>query len=179
MLKRTGDPFKVPVPEPGKNARNSPSGTGGDNTLNRSLETLSLVAGRATVRIGAIGQTPADQRFPDATLDSANRFALASPQSYANAMAISGPDDGLQQFFTHEENFMPDPLMILPSKNYRQIRLVRVPEDTEQHEIYRHATGVIAEIEEQNPDCTGDEILEALEEHGFASVEFILGPELD
>ena len=74
---------------------------------------------------------------------------------------------------------MAETLMILPSKDYQRIRLLRIPEDTEKHEVFRHATGVIAAVEEQNPDCTGDEILDALEQRGFSSVEFILGPELD
>ena len=74
---------------------------------------------------------------------------------------------------------MSHTLMILPSKDYQRIRLVRIPEDTEQHEVFRHATGVIAAVEEENPGCTGDEILDALEERGFSAVEFILGPELD
>ncbi len=74
---------------------------------------------------------------------------------------------------------MSDTLMILPSRDYQRIRLLRIPEDTEKHEVFRHATGVIAAVEEQNPDCTGEDILDALEQRGFSVVDFILGPELD
>ena len=73
---------------------------------------------------------------------------------------------------------MADKLMILPSKDSEKIRLVRIPEDFEEHEVYRHATGVIASVEEQIPDYEWEDILEALEEHGFSEVDFILGPEL-
>ncbi len=73
---------------------------------------------------------------------------------------------------------MPDKLMILPSKHPEKIRLVKIPDDYEEHEVYRRATGVIASIEEQIPDYDWDDILEELEEHGFTEVKFILGPEL-
>ena len=68
--------------------------------------------------------------------------------------------------------------MILPSKHADKIRLVKIPEDYEEHEVYRLATGLIAGIEAQVPDYDWDDILEALEEKGFAEVEFILGPEV-
>lgn len=73
---------------------------------------------------------------------------------------------------------MSDKLMILPSKVSDKIRLVRIPDDYEEHEIYRRATGIIAGVEEKIPDYDWDDILEALEENGFNEVEFILGPEL-
>ena len=73
---------------------------------------------------------------------------------------------------------MSDKLMILPSKVSDKIRLVRIPDDYEEHEIYRRATGIIASVEEKIPDYDWDDILEALEENGFNEVEFILGPEL-
>jgi hypothetical protein len=73
---------------------------------------------------------------------------------------------------------MSDTLMILPAGSTEDIRLVRVPDDFESHEAYRHVTGIIAMTEEQNPDCDQDDILAALEDHGFESVEFILGPNL-
>ena len=68
--------------------------------------------------------------------------------------------------------------MVLPSKNSEKIRVISVPADYEEHEVYRHVTGVIASIEEQIPDYDWDDILESLEEHGFSEVDFILGPEL-
>ena len=73
---------------------------------------------------------------------------------------------------------MSKTLMILPASDTRNIRLVRIPDDFESHEVFRHVTGLIAAIEEQDPDCDQDDILTALEDHGFETVEFILGPTL-
>lgn len=73
---------------------------------------------------------------------------------------------------------MSDKLMILPSQKPEHIRLVRIPDDYEEHEVYRFATGLIAAIEERIPDYDWDDIMEALEEQGFTEVDFILGPEL-
>ena len=73
---------------------------------------------------------------------------------------------------------MNDTLMILPATDPGGIRLVRVPDDFESHEAYRHVTGLIAAAEEQDPDCDQDDILAILEDHGFETVEFILGPNL-
>ena len=74
---------------------------------------------------------------------------------------------------------MSGSLMILPSKDYEHIRLVRIPEDFEEHEVYRHVTGLIAELEETNPGCSWAQIADTLEDHGFEAVEFVLGPALD
>lgn len=68
--------------------------------------------------------------------------------------------------------------MILPSKETDKIRLVKIPEDYEEHEVYRLATGLIGSVEERIPDYDWDDILEELEERGFTEVSFILGPEL-
>ena len=73
---------------------------------------------------------------------------------------------------------MSDKLMILPSKNTEKTRLISIPDDYDEHEVYRFATGLIASIEERIPDYDWDDIIEALEEHGFSEVEFILGPEI-
>ena len=73
---------------------------------------------------------------------------------------------------------MSKPLMILPSSDSNSIRLVRLPDDFESHEAYRHVTGLIATLQEQQPDCSADDILATLEDHGFEPVEFILGPAL-
>jgi len=70
-------------------------------------------------------------------------------------------------------------LMILPAHDYQQIRLVAIPSDYEQHEVFRHVTGIIAEVEESNPDYDWDDVITALEDRGFENVEFILGPALD
>jgi hypothetical protein len=74
---------------------------------------------------------------------------------------------------------MQQRLMILPSRDSTAIRLVRVPEELEQHEAFRHVTGLIASVEEQNPDYNSEDIAHLLEDHGFAPVDFILGPSLD
>ena len=70
-------------------------------------------------------------------------------------------------------------LMILPAKDSAAIRLVKVPEDYEEHEVFRHVTGIIASVEEANPAYTWEDIKNELEDHGFEPMEFILGPELD
>ena len=69
-------------------------------------------------------------------------------------------------------------LMILPASDSTSIRQVRLPDDFESHEAYRHVTGLIASIEEQQPDCSTDDIIATLEDHGFQPVEFVLGPTL-
>jgi len=69
--------------------------------------------------------------------------------------------------------------MILPAHDYNTVRLVKIPEDYEEHEVFRHVTGIIAEVEEANPDYTWDDVLTALEDRGFENMEFILGPALD
>ncbi len=74
---------------------------------------------------------------------------------------------------------MSDQLMILPAHEPSQTRLVRVPDDLEAHEAYRHVTGLIAEIEESQPGYDWDDISALLEEHGYEPVDFILGPALD
>ena len=74
---------------------------------------------------------------------------------------------------------MSDTLMILPAKESTAIRLVRIPEDFEAHEVFRHVTGLIAELEEQNTEYRWEDIASVLEEHGFETVDFILGPALD
>jgi len=74
---------------------------------------------------------------------------------------------------------MNETLMILPASNTDDIRLVRIPEDFESHEAYRHVTGLIAAAEEQNPDYDWEDIQSILEEHDFETVDFVLGPSLD
>jgi hypothetical protein len=77
------------------------------------------------------------------------------------------------------EPSMSETLMILPASNTDHIRLVRIPEDFESHEAYRHVTGLIAAAEEQNPDYDWEDIQSILEEHDFETVDFVLGPSLD
>ncbi len=73
---------------------------------------------------------------------------------------------------------MSDNLMILPASEPANIRLVRIPDDFEQHEIYRYVTGLISKVEE-DPEYSWDDILELLEDRGFELVDFILGPSID
>lgn len=74
---------------------------------------------------------------------------------------------------------MSNKLMLLPAHDYKATRLVKIPEDFEEHEVFRHVTGIISEVEEANPDYQWEEVASALEDHGFEIVEFILGPALD
>ena len=39
--------------------------------------------------------------------------------------------------------------MILPATKPENIRLIRIPDDFEEHEAYRHVTGMIAKVEEE------------------------------
>jgi hypothetical protein len=70
-------------------------------------------------------------------------------------------------------------LMVLPSKDSNAIRLLRVPEDFEQHEAFRHVTGLIAEVESNDADYQWEDIAEALESQGYEVMDFLLGPALD
>lgn len=73
---------------------------------------------------------------------------------------------------------MSDNLMILPADKHEDIRLIRIPDDFEEHEAYRYVTGLIAKAEEDS-DYDWEDILDLLEERGFESVEFVIGPSLD
>lgn len=70
-------------------------------------------------------------------------------------------------------------LMVLPASDHKAIRLVRIPADFEEHEVFRHVVGLIAEVEEKSQNYTWEDIAAMLEDHGFEIVDFILGPELD
>ena len=74
---------------------------------------------------------------------------------------------------------MTDTLMILPAREPSRIRLLRLPTDLESQEAYRHVTGLIASIEEENPDYRWEDISALLEDHGFEILDFLLGPALD
>ncbi|MCG6937216.1 MAG: hypothetical protein LJE83_03455 [Gammaproteobacteria bacterium] len=74
---------------------------------------------------------------------------------------------------------MNENLMILPASEPEKIRLIRIPEDFEEHEVFRYVTGLIAKIEEENPGYTWEDILDLLEDRGFEAIEFKLGPSLD
>jgi hypothetical protein len=68
--------------------------------------------------------------------------------------------------------------MVLPSKDNRKTRLVKMPDDYEEHEVYRAATGAIARIEDNLPGYDWDDLMEELEDMGFEEVPFLLGPEV-
>ena len=70
-------------------------------------------------------------------------------------------------------------LMLLPSSDPHKPKLVSIPDDINAHEAFRFATGMIAAVEEENPDCSWEDIEEVLEEKGFESVPYVLGPEVD
>ena len=74
---------------------------------------------------------------------------------------------------------MSDKLMILPASDKSKIRLVRVPPDYRDQEVYRHVTGLIAQVEEQAASYDWEDVLAVLEDHGFEAVDFQLGPALD
>ncbi|MES9904662.1 MAG: hypothetical protein ABW168_18535 [Sedimenticola sp.] len=69
-------------------------------------------------------------------------------------------------------------IMILPSTNPEDIQLVSLPDDMESHEAFRHVIGLIAALEEDGGAPSREEIVEALEDHGFQHLEFVLGPSL-
>ncbi len=72
---------------------------------------------------------------------------------------------------------MSSSFMVLPSKDFGQIRLVSIPDDVAEQEAFQHATGVIASVEEKS-GYTLEDIEDALEAHGFELVDFLLGPEI-
>lgn len=73
---------------------------------------------------------------------------------------------------------MTENLMILPANEHEDIRLIKIPDDFEEHEAYRYVTGIIAKAEEES-DYDWEDILDLLEERGFESVQFVIGPSLD
>ncbi len=73
---------------------------------------------------------------------------------------------------------MSETFMILPAADQQPPRLVRVPEDYEQQEAYRHVTAVLAEVQERIPDWNWDDLAQELEAHGFTALDYVLGPSL-
>jgi len=69
--------------------------------------------------------------------------------------------------------------MILPSPDFKKIRLLSIPEGYEKHEAFRKVTGLIAKVEEENTDYEWDDIISELEDCGFCQNDFQLGPVLD
>lgn len=69
-------------------------------------------------------------------------------------------------------------LMLLPAATPEGIKLVRIPDDYQPQDAFRHLTGLIAGVEGRHPECTWDDIQPVLEDQGFETVEFALGPSL-
>ncbi|KOR32687.1 hypothetical protein TI05_05675 [Achromatium sp. WMS3] len=69
--------------------------------------------------------------------------------------------------------------MILPNKDPAKICLLKIPVDYEGHEAFRHVTGLIAAVENNNPNYTYEDIMENLESQGYERIPFILGPSQD
>ena len=74
---------------------------------------------------------------------------------------------------------MSTKLMILPGQNANKTRLISIPDDYEPHEAFRKVTGLIAKVEETNPNYDWEDIVSELEDCGFYQQEFQLGPVLD
>ena len=74
---------------------------------------------------------------------------------------------------------MSNRYVVLPAHTYSEIRLIKIPKDFEQHEAHRYITGLIAKVEEEDPDYKWDDIAAILEEHDIEIVDFVLGPALD
>lgn len=74
---------------------------------------------------------------------------------------------------------MADHYMVLPATDFSKIRVVKVPDDISERDALRHATALIASIQEDDPDSIWEDILPVLEDNGYFEVAFSLGPELD
>jgi len=70
-------------------------------------------------------------------------------------------------------------IMILPSQDVDKIRVLKIPADMERQEAYRYATGVIAEAEADSSGCNWEDTEDALDEHGFETIDYVMGPALD
>ena len=73
---------------------------------------------------------------------------------------------------------MSERLMVLPASDFENIRLVSVPDDVADRDALRHVTALIAELQEECPECSWEDIVPVLEDHGFIPVDAMLGPEL-
>jgi hypothetical protein len=74
---------------------------------------------------------------------------------------------------------MADNLMVLPASDFSKIRVVKVPDDISDRDALRHATALIASVQEDDPDSTWEDVLPVLEDNGYLAVDFYLGPELE
>ncbi len=69
--------------------------------------------------------------------------------------------------------------MILPAADLRDLRLLQIPLDFEQHEAYRRVTTLLAAVQEADPQCSWEDMAQVLESQGFTPLAFMLGPLLD
>ena len=69
--------------------------------------------------------------------------------------------------------------MLLPAKHSYDYKLVSIPDDFQDRDAHRHVTALIATIQEEDDDYTWDDIEPVLEEHGFVTLDYELGPDLD
>lgn len=73
---------------------------------------------------------------------------------------------------------MQERLMLLPAHDFNRIRLIRIPEDYSERDAVRRVTALIAEAQEQKA-WDWDDLAAVLEDHGFGTVDYTPGPELD
>ena len=71
---------------------------------------------------------------------------------------------------------MGDKLILLPGADNKSCRILRMPEDMDDHEAFRNVTGIIAGLEERDGVVNPEDLDDALEDHGFVSVDYIVGP---
>lgn len=74
---------------------------------------------------------------------------------------------------------MSERLMLLPGRAPARSRLLHIPADLDPRDALRHATAIIAEVQERNPGCGWGDLRSALEDQGFEEVDYVLGPGLD
>ena len=74
---------------------------------------------------------------------------------------------------------MSERLMLLPSKQFDKIRLLRIPDDFGERDVLRHVTALIAEVQERNDDWDWKDVVAALEDRGFTVMDYVLGPAID
>jgi hypothetical protein len=70
-------------------------------------------------------------------------------------------------------------LMLLPADKLENMRIVSIPDDFDDLDALRHATSLIASVEEEDDEYQWDDIAAALEDHGFEVMEYMIGPALD
>jgi hypothetical protein len=69
-------------------------------------------------------------------------------------------------------------LMLFPGVDINATKLMQIPDDFEEHEVYRYVTALISDIQEQSPDCSWEDVEDRLQERGFLPVDYVMGPTL-